>query len=507
LLPYALKFVQWASDLIAKFQALTPVQQKWIIVIGAVVAAIGPLLMIVGSIATALGAIIPVITAVAAALSFPLIAIILAVVAVVALLYAAWTNNWGGIQEKMAALWAVLQPIFVQLWTWLSVQLTAALAWLAVMWQSVLLPAILAVWSFISTILWPMLVNLAAFLVAVFGTALIGLSAIWQNVLLPAITAVWGFISNSLWPLFVSIANFLGAVLGLALRGLAGIWQDVLAPALKVAWDWLTKVYNIIKGPVMEVVQRLARVLVGDLATGIQEASDTLSGLQKIFNRIAGAIASAIKKIREFIDALTEAMGMDLGNFEPGSPTPFEMGLTGIGQAMSRLVNIQLPNLSAGLDLPSAMPGGDFAMQTMGDLTTGIPEASDTISGLQKIFNSIADAIAGAINKIREMVDTLQNMTLPDWLTPGSPTPFELGLLGIGQAMSQLSNMRLPNLSTSLDLLPGAMPFGDLAMQTVGGGSVPSSQINVEVNAQVANDIDIETLAYRIADVIARRTK
>jgi hypothetical protein len=342
--------------------------------------------------------VIPAIVAIA-----PLIAIMAVLGAAGYLLYTAWTQNWGGIQEITASVWAWLQPILQNLWTWLSVNIPVALTWLSVMWTTVLLPAIMAVWGFVQNSLWPMLVALGVFLVEVFGVALMGMSAIWQNILLPAITAVWGFISNSLWPLFVSIAGFLGAVFGVALMGLAGIWQDILAPALSVAWDWLTKVYNIIKGPVMEYVQRLARVLVGDLATGIQTASDTLSGLQKIFNRIAGAIASAIKKIREFIDALTTAMSMDLGNFEPGSPTPFEMGLTGINQAMSQLVNLRLPQLTAGLELLPAAPTGNFAMQTMG------------------------------------------------------------------------------------------------------GGSVPSSPINVEVNAQVASDIDIETLAYRIADVIARR--
>jgi phage-related minor tail protein len=104
LLPYALQFAQWASDMVAKFQSLSPEQQKWIMIIGGVVAVIGPLLMIVGTLITAIGAIIPVVTAVAGALTFPLIAIILAVIAVAALLYAAWKNNWGGIQEKTKAV-------------------------------------------------------------------------------------------------------------------------------------------------------------------------------------------------------------------------------------------------------------------------------------------------------------------------------------------------------------------------------------------------------------------
>lgn len=36
------------------------------------------------------------------------------------LLYTAWTENWGGIQEKTEAVWKVLEPIFVTIWDWLD---------------------------------------------------------------------------------------------------------------------------------------------------------------------------------------------------------------------------------------------------------------------------------------------------------------------------------------------------------------------------------------------------
>ena len=86
LLPIGLKIVEFLSGLIDKFNALTPEQQKNILVVLGIVAAIGPLVTIIGGLITAFGAIIPVVTAIAGVLTFPLIAIILAVVAVVAFL-------------------------------------------------------------------------------------------------------------------------------------------------------------------------------------------------------------------------------------------------------------------------------------------------------------------------------------------------------------------------------------------------------------------------------------
>lgn len=104
LLPYVQQLLGYVQQGIAWFQGLNPEMQKWVVIVGVVAAAIGPVLIIVGSLISAIGAIIPIVTAVAGVLTFPLIAIIAAVVAIVALLAAAWKNNWGGIQEKTAAV-------------------------------------------------------------------------------------------------------------------------------------------------------------------------------------------------------------------------------------------------------------------------------------------------------------------------------------------------------------------------------------------------------------------
>ena len=34
--------------------------------------------------------------------------------------------------------------------------------------------------------------------------------------------------------------------------------------------------------------------------------------------------------------------------------------------------------------------------------------------------------------------ETLRNLKLPDWLTPGSPTPLEMGIHGINDALGDL---------------------------------------------------------------------
>lgn len=136
LLPYALQAAQFISRLVSQFQALSPATQKVIVIVGVVVAAIGPLLMIVGSLISAIGAIIPIVTAVAGVLTFPLIAIIAAVIAIAVLLYAAWKNNWGGIQEKTQAVIDFIKGLIEGGMQFISDLTSGKLGWISEVWNN-----------------------------------------------------------------------------------------------------------------------------------------------------------------------------------------------------------------------------------------------------------------------------------------------------------------------------------------------------------------------------------
>jgi hypothetical protein len=132
-------FVNWVSVqipiAIAYFQNLSTWFTNNKPVIVGILAALGVALLAFG-VTSAIAA------ATAIAPMLPVIAIIAAIGVAVGLLYAAWTSNWGGIQDKTAAVWAWLQPLLGQLQAWLQITIPIALAWLANVWQTVLLPAI-----------------------------------------------------------------------------------------------------------------------------------------------------------------------------------------------------------------------------------------------------------------------------------------------------------------------------------------------------------------------------
>lgn len=137
LLPYALQAVQWFSKLVGQFQALNPEQQRMILIIAGIAAAIGPVLVVVGSLVTAIGSIIPVVTAVGAALA-PFTLPILAIITVLALLYLAWTNNWGGIQEKTQAAITFIQGLIAGGLQFINDLTSGKLGWLSQYWNNTL---------------------------------------------------------------------------------------------------------------------------------------------------------------------------------------------------------------------------------------------------------------------------------------------------------------------------------------------------------------------------------
>jgi hypothetical protein len=71
-------------------------------------------------------------------------------------------------------------------------------------------------------------------------------------------------------------------------------------------------------------------------------------------------------------------------------------------------------------------------------------------------FMGIAKAIDFIILKWKQFQAAISGVKLPPALTPGSPTPFEMGLRGISSAMDNLSSKSLPKLNVGMDVSAGA---------------------------------------------------
>ena len=213
----------------------------------------------------------------------PVIAVLLLIGAAVYLLYEAWMNNWGGIQEKVRAAWAVIQPVLQRLWDWLETNIPAAIQ---------------------------------------------ALSNYWTTTLLPAIQAVWGWVQTNLMPLFSALAQLIGTGLSRNLSMWAGIWQNVLWPALKAVGGW-------IRDNIFPVLEWLAKLIGERLAVSFQRMTNFING-----------VTSALRTLSGWLNSIRLPSCMT-----PGSPTPWELGLMGVNDALQTLSRSSLPTFQAALQL------------------------------------------------------------------------------------------------------------------------------------------------------------
>lgn len=392
---------------IEKLLALNPNVILWGVVLAGVAAAAGPLLMVLGTLVTVIGTI-----------GAP----ILLVIAAVGLLAAAFATNFMGVRDAVLNVWAALLPTFQAIWGWLQTNIPAALLflknwfvttwsrvretvaraiigiaahlvklkpifneiktaiqnWIAETWPKVK-AAVVEAFAKVQAVIVHVTKTVLPWLVDAFGTvvdwivtnwpqiketiinvfetvqtAIEKLRGFWENTLLPALTAVWEFIRDHMIPYWQALADLFNAVMTKALTALAGLWQNVLLPAIQAVGKWINK--NL-----RPIFEWLARYVGGKLTQAF------------------GAIGGVIDKVTGWIRGLASAISnLTLpGWLTPGSPTPFELGLRGISDALKEVAGTRLPQLSTALEVLPDM--GNMPRRMAIGLTT--PPATSPMAG------------------------------------------------------------------------------------------------------------------------------
>ena len=129
MLPYVKRFVEWVQKLTTKFSGLSDRTKRIIVIVGAVIAAVGPLLIVIGKISMGIGALMKLAPLLAGPFGI-VIAIIAAVVAAGVLLY----KNWDTVKEKAGELIAAVSGAWesIKLWTaqtWENIKTSTLEAW------------------------------------------------------------------------------------------------------------------------------------------------------------------------------------------------------------------------------------------------------------------------------------------------------------------------------------------------------------------------------------------
>lgn len=329
------------------------------------------------------------IEAVVAILGGPVTLAIAAVAAAIGVLYVAWTNDWGGIQEIAASAWAAIQPSLAEAEQWLGTEIPIALQKLSDVWTNTLQPALVVVGDYLQSTVFPILESLAGTYLKGTEAEVSALAKVWSDVLWPAIKIVADFVSGTLIPLIAALVNVNIAAWQLALKALTGLWEKELQPALMAAGDYLSKTL----GPAFTSLGNWLSATFGPL---LKNVTTWLGDVTGGFTGIGNAVNDVIKRINDFANATRNLKLPDW--LTPGSPTPWEIALRGIADAVGSEVNPALNDFSGQLGTFDTAAGG--AANT---LTTTFGKA------LANVGKGIAGAGTQAIGGAKSLATTLTN--------------------------------------------------------------------------------------------------
>jgi hypothetical protein len=112
---------------------------------------------------------------------------------------------------------------------------------------------------------------------------------------------------------------------------------------------------------------------------------------------------------------------------------------------------------------------GVYLKNTFGPVITTIKQLGTIFSW---VFQQIGRAIDWVVGKVNGFAQKIASIRLPSWLTPGSPTPFELGLLGISDAMGAVQRSTQAMFTKSS--LPTMSPLSTVQPRMSGAANSPA---------------------------------
>ncbi len=318
---------------------LNPTAQKVVLVVLAIVAAIGPLIIFIGKLISSIGTIMTIVPKVVSAfkavktamvalnavmLAHPIILVITAIIAAIILLWnkCEWFRNlvmgiFEGIKNavitvwnNIKAVWDVVQPYFVTLWEGIKASLQPVI-------ESVI-GAFQAAWELIKTI-WNLV---QPYFAAIWDNIKIVFSVVSQvlgtyfSVAWEAIKSVWDIVVqyfSTIWENIKIIFSVVGIVIG-------GFFQTAWT-VVKTVWDAVTGYFQAIFDTIKGIFSAVTAVFHGDF----QGAWDAIKGIVGTWQQYFQNIWSGIKNIFASV-----------GNFFKNS---FQAAWNGIKNAFSNVTS------------------------------------------------------------------------------------------------------------------------------------------------------------------------
>lgn len=336
-----------------------------------------------------------------------------------------------------------------------------------------------------------------------------GLGAMFSafSALMPLFTGLGGILMQSLLPAIGQIASMLSPLISAFVPQLVEMFgslavilvQSLLPPFMTLIQAILPPLMALISplidlfGQLVVALMPIVEVILGalaDLITRVMEAlmpviNAILPVLVELFITVADAISPLLDAILppliDIVMMLIDAILPLVSAILPLLANLFQVVILAIAPLLEAILPVLVKLIE--LLLTALNPVIEIALPAFAKLVEGLSDSIERyiLPALRNFstwmsehvtpaINGIISAIQSAIDWVKEMAASLSNITLPDWLTPGSPTPFEIGLRGIASALKDVNDVAFPSLGGV------TAPFtGDAALGSSGRSSSAST--------------------------------
>lgn len=277
-----------------------------------------------------------------------------------------------------------------------------------------------------------------------FLVPLIQVAGTIANALLPVI--------QELTPLFKQLGEFIGGLMLEAFAALQPILPilvtavqalfNAFAPLIPLVGTLLTPIIEALI-PIIEtlapIIGEVARILADVFGQALTLVAPLLVDLVKI-------VAEIVKQIAPFIPQLVEVAGLLIGALS-GALIEVVRALLPMLPLLGDLIVELLPVLIPLVEKVAAA----IVLLTPLFIALAKAVAEDVINAIQfaiKVIKTIGETIEIVIEFIDDIVSAFEKFIkklkefgdkLPDFLRPGSPTPFEIAMLGIASALDEVT--------------------------------------------------------------------
>ena len=451
LLPFIESLTTKINGLITWLSNLSPTTQKIIVLIGAIVAALGPVLIIIGKMATGISALMGVYSSIKtvmaattiaqnglnlAFLSCPITWIVLAIVGLVAAFVILcnkcdafrefWINLWEAIKSTCSVVGDWLVNFFTvtipEAWNSVVTFFQGIPAWFEGIWNSISTGVqtvwqgtcdyLSNLWNTIKDIFTNALTSICDFINTNFSGVVEGITQLWDGWL--------QYISN-LWELIKNV--FLGAILIIidiltgnftkakedaeniwnnCLAALTGIWEGIktmFSGALTTIVEYVTSLFNLAVTGAQTIWNSFVTFMTGiwtTLSTGIQNAWSGF--LTTITNFCTNIMTSATAIWNNIVTSIKDIMN----SLPELASTAFTNVCTSISNALNSLTGIIQSGFQGGIDFIKSLPSQA--------ITWGKDFVDGLVSGIKNSISKVTDAVKGVANNIRSYL----HFSVPD---------------------------------------------------------------------------------------------